>query len=113
MNSADLVRIKEAKEAWVTALQNYGNFRIVYGYETLEGLNKRLIWTEGPYADDEYITNEFLEIDDRCFYVFEKPYTENEGDLVLYTTLNIDCDCLGNSSDCNICEGDGVTIRIE
>ncbi len=109
MNVAALERYSNAVNDWKFAKDKFGSFRVVFGADSLASVDPSLIWTEGnPGADDQYITNEFLEIDDRHFYVFEKPYTESDGEMILYLTLLLDCECEGEDSDCEVCSGDGV-----
>lgn len=109
MSMAASERYSNAVSDWKFARDKFGSFRVVFGADSLTSVNPRLIWTAGnPGADDQYITNEFLEIDDRHFYVFEKPYTESDGEMTLYLTLLLDCECDGEDSDCEACLGEGV-----
>lgn len=108
MLDEDKQKVSKAISDWKSARLKFGNFNIVYGYENLLNIDEARIWTQSnPGADDEYITNEFIPIEDLSFYVFERPYEDAVGDLVLYLSMLIKCE-YGESEECENCNGEGV-----
>ena len=109
MNPDDHNRFLAAVDDWEQATQRFGTYRVVSDSMELESLDPNRIWTEGnPGADDEYITNEYLQIEERKFYVFERPYDKSDGELTLFLSLLVDCECQGGDSECESCFGDGT-----
>lgn len=111
MNDYDHARQLAAIAAWENAFEKYGQFQIVYESESLENVDPKLIWTESnPGADDIYIINEFLDIEDRNYYIFERPYLESDGEILLFIAISNTCDCEGEDEDCEVCEGQGFYL---
>lgn len=109
MKKADRRRFSSAVVDWRIAKEKFGTHRVVFGLDSLASVDPKLIWTAGNRgADDQYITNEFLEIDNRSFYIIEKPYTEPEGEIVLHLTLLLECECEAENPDCKVCNGHGT-----
>lgn len=110
-------RVKDAISEWDAIKAKYGDFQIIDEPSALPDVDPKRIWTEF-WRQDQFISNTYVKVDEfdgeiTCYYVFEKPYLEDEDSITLITTFWDDCEtCFGEDEECEECAGDG-SIAIE
>jgi hypothetical protein len=112
MNTSDPKSPRELEEIakWAQITKKYGDFLILEDPADIKGIDPKRVWTES-WSGDQVISNQIIEVEEfdtdiTSYYLFEKPYTEPEGSILLVTTIWEDCDCEGDE-DCPECEGEG------
>jgi hypothetical protein len=101
---------REEISKWTLITKKYGTFVIVDNPADIKGIDPKRVWTE-IWLVHQVIVNRIIEVEEfnseiSSYYVFEKPYSEAEGSLLLVTTIWEHCDC-GGDEDCPDCEGQG------
>jgi hypothetical protein len=112
LSTAELKSTREREEIskWTQITKKYGDFVIVDNPADIKGIDPKRVWTE-IWLVHQVIVNRIIEVEEfnteiSSYYVFEKPYIELEGSLLLVTTIWEACDC-GGDEDCSECEGQG------
>jgi hypothetical protein len=108
-------RVREEISRWTQITKKYGDFLVIENPTDIVGIDPKRVWTE-IWLVHQVIINRIVEVEEfnseiTRYFVFEKPYSEPEGSLLLVTTIWEDCDCEGDD-DCPECEGMG-TLAID
>jgi hypothetical protein len=104
--------IRKEKKLWHETIKEFGNYQIIEDATQLRGIDSDRIWTHYSRTD-QFICNTFSEseIGDEeviNYFVFERPYSNEEKTINLVTTFWEDCDCEGEEEECKKCEGAGT-----
>ena len=106
----------QERAQWDEIKTKYGDFEYIDDPAGVEGIDEKRIWTEF-WRSDQFIVNTYKKVDEfdsevTAYYIFDKPYVEEDSTITLITTAWEDCECEGEDEECEECEGSG-TIAIE
>jgi len=102
----------EERAQWDQIKAKYGEFEYLDDPAGVTGIDEKRIWTEF-WRSDQFIVNTYKKVDEfdsevTAYYIFEKPYEEEESTITLITTVWEDCECEGEDEECEECEGSGT-----